>query len=129
MSERSWQIANYWQRVVELGPHPRLPYGGRRTIHHVHSGSVSEAGIVRGTGRKTSDWLVICLPHDLHVGNRGIDYGYGVKRWEDEFGTQLDLLRWTSNSLGADVFTLAGHPHLSEQVHEVVEFRDYDAPF
>lgn len=104
------EIKRVWSRVIDIGPHPRLPtYGTPPTIHHCHSGSIARAGIHRGVSQKPSDWLCVCLPHALHVGSFGIDYGYGVKRWESEFIPQIELLEWTSLKLGINLFKKAGH--------------------
>lgn len=103
------RINDYWKKVIELGPHPDLFGSGRFTIHHCHSGSVSDCGIHRGIGQKPSDWLVICLPESLHVlSKNGIDYGKGVRSWEKEFCPQMSALIWTADELGIDVFDKAG---------------------
>ena len=103
------EVKDYWARVIELGPHPLLrAHDGRRTIHHIHGGSAKEAGIHVGMSQRNSDWLVICLPESLHTGNQGIDYGYGVQSWERDFMPQMDILRWTMEMLGVNVFEKAG---------------------
>lgn len=59
-------------------------------------------GIVsRGMGQKTSDWLVIPLCFNHHVGEEGIDNGirFTVKEWEDTFGRQRDHLDRTLERL------------------------------
>lgn len=73
------------------------------TLHHCHSGSLAEAGFNRGGSQRPSDWLVIPLILELHVGN-GIDGGKGVLTWEAEHGTQMDHLKTVSEWLGYDVF-------------------------
>jgi hypothetical protein len=104
------EIKRVWNSIIELGPHPNLPtHGTNPTIHHCHSGSVARAGIHRGMGRKPSDWLAVCLPHSLHVGGFGIDYGYGVQRWERDFMPQMELLCWTSDQIGINLFKKAGY--------------------
>lgn len=79
------------------------------TLHHCHGGSLTEEypHLSRGGGQKTSDWLVIPLSADLHVGNHGIDYGVGVKSWEAKWGRQTDMLRMVSEFVGYDVIKKA----------------------
>lgn len=84
------------------------------TIHHVHGGSIVEFGVRRGGGQKTSDFLVMPLDADLHVGRNGIDYGIGVLTWERTWGTQLYWLTELCHKLGYDVFALAGLEHPGE---------------
>jgi len=60
-----------------------------------------------GWGCKASDWLVIPLDAELHVGNHGIDYGVGVRTWEAKWGRQTDFLRQVIEHVGYDVFELA----------------------
>lgn len=103
------KIKDYWNQVIELGPHPKIAsHAGERTIHHVHGGSIKDAGIHVGMGQKNNDWLVVCLPQSLHTGKNGIDYGYGVRSWERDFISQLELLSWTAEQTGVDVFNKAG---------------------
>ncbi len=102
-------IKDHWADVNCIGPHPALAgCPGRRTIHHCHSGSLSEIGIRKGLSQKSSDYLVVCLPESVHTGNQGIDSGYGVKSWEHDFITQVELLEWTGKQLGVNLFDLAG---------------------
>ena len=79
------------------------------TIHHVHSGSVADAGWTRGTSQRgVSEALVLPLSLDLHsMGKYAIDGGFGVRSWEAKFGTQIELLDKVSAALGYDVFALA----------------------
>jgi hypothetical protein len=84
------------------------------TLHHCHGGSLADAGINRGMGQRPSDWLVIPIIADLHVGPKGIDGGKGVRSWEAEHGTQLNHLMALQKCLGIDLFTLAGFPQISE---------------
>jgi len=84
------------------------------TLHHVHGGSMTEFGVSRGGAQRTSDWLVIPLDADLHVGKNGIDYGVGVLSWERQWGTQLYWLTELCRALGYDVFALAGLKHPGE---------------
>lgn len=79
------------------------------TLHHCHGGSLRDEypHLGRGGAQKTSDWLVIPLHADLHVGSHGIDYGVGVLTWEAKWGKQTDMLRWVSEQVGYDVFKLA----------------------
>jgi len=78
------------------------------TLHHCHSGSLGEAGIKRGVGQRPSDWLVIPLALELHIGD-GIDGGTGVKTWEAQHGTQMDHLKTICRQVGYNVFHAAGH--------------------
>lgn len=83
-------------------------HGGPTTIHHCHGGSIAEAGLHKGLGQKTSDWLVIPLCPDHHVGRHGIDGAMGVKRWEAAYGSQLEHLRQTCSGLPYDPMALGG---------------------
>lgn len=78
------------------------------TLHHCHSGSLSEAGITRGVGQRPSDWLVIPITLDLHIGNGGIDGSMGVKTWEKTHGTQMEHLVEVFQQLGINGFKKAG---------------------
>lgn len=110
MSEQT-EIARHWTRVARLGccvtrePNP--------TLHHCHGGSLRDAGIHKGLGAKTSDWLVIPLTARLHsAGPQGIDAGgLSVREWEDLFGTQVYFLEHVSRQLGVNVFKRAGVVH------------------
>jgi hypothetical protein len=82
-------------------------YRGFVQLHHCHSGSMCELGLVRGVSQKASDWLQIPLRPDLHVGIMGIDV-VGVETWERDFGRQLDYLDEVCRELGVNVFRLAG---------------------
>lgn len=107
--KRSKELDDHFAAVIALGPHPSVFRAFERLeIHHVHGGSVKEAGLHVGMAQKQNDWLVICLPKSLHTGNEGIDYGYGVLSWEQDFGSQMELLRWTADQLDVDVFEKAG---------------------
>lgn len=79
------------------------------TLHHCHGGSLTEEfpHLCRGGSQKTSDYLVIPLTVDLHVGHTGIDGSLGVRAWEEMWGRQTDHLRAVSAALGYDVFELA----------------------
>lgn len=78
------------------------------TLHHCHSGSLSDAGIRRGAGQRPSDWLVIPITLDLHIGNGGIDGSMGVKTWEKTHGTQMKHLISVFQQLGYNGFKKAG---------------------
>lgn len=80
------------------------------TLHHCHGGSLADIGINRGMGQRPSDWLVIPIIADLHIGPHGIDGGKGVRSWEAEHGTQLDHLLSIQKLLNIEIFTLAGFP-------------------
>lgn len=79
------------------------------TLHHCHGGSLTEEfpRLGRGGAQRTSDYLVIPITADIHVGHMGIDGSLGVRAWEEIFGRQTDLLRKVSEHLGYDVFELA----------------------
>jgi len=79
------------------------------TLHHCHSGSMSESGINRGAGQRPSDWLVIPLLANLHIGPHGIDGNRGVISWEEANGTQMEHLKSISQALGYNVFHAAGY--------------------
>jgi hypothetical protein len=57
-----------------------------------------------GMGQKQNPFLQIPLKDIYHTGDLGIDYGYGVKRWEEHFGTQMEHLEWVNAQLGYDIF-------------------------
>lgn len=99
------EIKDHWSRVADLGclisgrPYP--------TIHHCKGGSLR--GIVqKGMGQKTSDWLVIPLDWEFHIGDHGIDSRMGVIAWERSFGTQVEHLDEVCRRLGYDVWGKAG---------------------
>jgi len=79
------------------------------TLHHVHGGSVTEEypQLMRGKAQKTSDWLVIPVVAELHVGRHGIDGAMTVQDWEAAFGRQVDHLREVSEHVGYDVIGFA----------------------
>ncbi|MDP2141312.1 MAG: hypothetical protein Q8L20_10920 [Gammaproteobacteria bacterium] len=79
------------------------------TLHHCHSGSMSDAGINRGVGQRPSDWLVIPILLDLHVGPDGIDGNRGVISWEKAYGAQFEHLKTVSRAVGYNVFHAAGY--------------------
>lgn len=78
------------------------------TLHHCHSGSLGDNGIKRGGSQRPSDWLVIPLVLELHVGN-GIDGSIGVRTWEQQNGTQMDHLKSVFQQLGYNGFKVAGY--------------------
>ena len=78
------------------------------TLHHVHGGSMKQFGQLRGTGLKVSDYLVLPIHADFHVGKYGCDSGMGILTWEMTFGSQFVMLQEVSQHLGYDVFELAG---------------------
>lgn len=85
------------------------------TLHHCHGGSMSEAGINRGTSQKPSDWLIIPLAARYHTGEFGIDSGQpdwgDVDRWEEHFGSQIEHLTAVSLAVGYNVFKKAGYDY------------------
>ena len=106
---KSQEIKDHFQAVIELGPPPGMEGEGQLTIHHCHSGSMSDNGINRGVGQRPSDWLVIALPMELHVmSGLAIDGSIGIRTWEEKFGTQFNALIWVCHQLKIDVFEKAG---------------------
>jgi hypothetical protein len=98
------EVKRYWSAVAALGCQAcRSDY--ETTIHHVHGGSCKG---FKGTGMKSSDWLVIGLCFDHHTGKRGIDSGMGVQTWEGIHGPQLLMLFRVGLSLGINTFEKAG---------------------
>lgn len=82
----------------------RSPYV---TLHHCHGGSMKFADWHVGMGQKQNPFLQIPLKADYHVGDCGIDSGYGVERWEEHFGTQMEHLTWVNDQLGYNIFAEA----------------------
>jgi len=67
--------------------------------------------VQKGMGQKTSDFLVIPLDWELHVGSLGIDSGQPwltATDWEARFGTQVELLDEVYRRLGENIWRLAG---------------------
>ena len=98
-------IREHWDNVGEL----RCVVTGspKPTIHHVHGGSVSEAGYHTGVAKRgVSDALVIPLKSDYHTGDSGIDGGMGVELWEKYYGNQMDFIHEVSYLLGYDLIRL-----------------------
>ena len=103
------EIRRLWDRIIQIGPHPIVGLRQDLTIHHCHGGSLKDIGVHRCLGKKPSDYLTICLPARFHVGEKGIDSGYGVIRWEKDYTTQVNLLIWTSKKLEVNLFRKAGY--------------------
>lgn len=76
------------------------------TIAHCHGGSVLEAGFKRGMAKKPSDWLVLPIAFEYHLGRNGMDV-IGIKEWEAHFGRQVDMLEEFGRRLKLDLFALA----------------------
>ena len=83
------------------------------TLHHVHSGSVSERlasmgmdPMMTGRGSAGSEALVIPLGAMYHVGREGIDYGIGVRTWELKWGKQADFVDEVGYALGYNLWDL-----------------------
>ncbi len=77
------------------------------TIHHVHGGSMKDAGYHSGGAQRgCGEALIIPLKADYHVGDEGIDYGVGVRTWEKWYGTQMELLKEVNDGLDYDIFSL-----------------------
>lgn len=79
----------------------RSPYV---TLHHCHGGSLIDNGWAVGMGQRQNPFLQIPLHAKYHVGQYGIDYGYGVLSWERDFGTQWEHLEWVNSQLDYDIF-------------------------
>lgn len=75
-------------------------------LHHCHGGSISRAGIRRGLGQRTSDWLVIPLHWEYHTGQYDPE-AIGIDKWEMLFGEQVEHLRTVSRFVGYDVLERA----------------------
>jgi hypothetical protein len=87
---------SYLDRVAALGC---CICGLPAQIHHAVGGSVSEAGFVRGMGRKTPDDCAIPLCEWHHTGAEGL-HKIGVREWERRFGPQMTMLEATRDRLG-----------------------------
>ncbi len=85
--------------VVTANPYP--------TIHHCHSGSMSQAGYHRGASQRgVSEALIIPLKASHHIGDEGIDFVIGVTTWELWFGEQMQHLQDVSDQLSYDIWEL-----------------------
>lgn len=118
-SNKAWKRISLDERKAILAHHDRvreLPcvVTGRHgvTLHHCHSGSLGDSGINRGMSQRPSDWLVIPIIADLHVGPKGIDGQIGVRSWERENGMQIDHLKTVCRELGYNVFHEAKIYHI-----------------
>lgn len=76
------------------------------TLHHCHGGSVKDHGWHVGMGQKQNPFLQIPLSWMFHTGDHGIDR-IGVKTWEQQFGSQMEKLRWVNDQLPYDLFEQA----------------------
>lgn len=97
------ELRRHWNAVAAMGC---IVTRAPATLHHAHGGSMKLRGIHRSVGRKTSDWLVIPLSWELHLGAEGIDR-IGVVRWEAKWGKQADMLDEIVRRLGVDVWAKA----------------------
>jgi len=93
------------------------------TLHHCHGGSMAEAGINRGVSQKPSDWLIIPLAARYHTGEFGIDSGHpvwgDVEMWEEQFGSQMDLLTDVCVNVGINVFRRAGYDYTNYWIRDL----------
>lgn len=100
-------VKRYWDRLRARG----CVVTGRTdrvTIHHCHSGSMVDRGVMRGGAQKVSDWLVIPLDVELHsMGPQAIDGSCGVLTWESMYGRQADWIDALVAETGVDVWALA----------------------
>ena len=101
-------VSDHYDNVAALGclitgnPWP--------TIHHVSGGSMKDHGYHSGMAQRgISDALVIPIKADHHVGEYGIDSGYGVDTWEKHFGTQWEHIQEVSKNVGYDLIKLHEH--------------------
>jgi hypothetical protein len=74
------------------------------TLHHCRGGSVAQLGWGVGAGQKQNPFLQIPLNAHYHVWDWGIDSGVGVERWEETFGTQVEMLEWVNGKLAYDIW-------------------------
>jgi hypothetical protein len=58
-------------------------------------------------GQKQNPFLQIPLNDKYHIGDCGIDSGYGVLSWEKDFGRQWDHLIWVNDQLPYNIFSEA----------------------
>lgn len=77
------------------------------TLHHTHGGSMKDHGWHVGVAQKQNPFLQIPLKDTYHIGDLGIDSGYGVERWEKDFGSQWDHLIWVNDQLPYNIFEQA----------------------
>lgn len=108
-SAPSAEQKRYWDILIKqigcMVTHTRT----QAQIHHCHGGSIKDRGFNRESGRKTSNWLVIPLWINLHVGPNGID-GFPrmpVRQWEARHGKQADMIDRLIKITGIDVWELA----------------------
>ena len=93
-----WNNVGVLRCVVTGSPNP--------TLHHVHGGSVAEAGYHTGVAKRgVSDALVIPLKSDFHVGADGVDT-IGVETWERYYGSQMSFIQEVSYLVGYDLIKL-----------------------
>jgi len=100
------KIKRHWNAVAEVGclisraPNP--------TLHHCHSGSMTEIMGLAGWALKSSDWLVIPLAAHFHYGDQGVDGCLGVISWEERYETQVNLLDELCRIMNINVWHNAG---------------------
>jgi len=82
----------YQARVRELGC---LICERPASLHHIREGV--------GRGQKSSEYdvLPLCPDHHQH-GGYGVAFHAGKKKWQDNFGTEAELLRKVKEKLGED---------------------------
>ena len=101
----SAELKRHWDRVAELGciiTHRPTP-----TLHHCMSGSMVPIIGLKSQNQRTSDWFVLPLDIEYHVGDSGI-HTIGVRTWEKRYGTQVELLNQLSRMLGYNVWIKDG---------------------
>ena len=103
------KLVQYHRELKDLGCIICLTKQGLN-LHHVLGGSIAKAGIEKGLALKVSDWLVIPLCINHHVGREGI-HQIGVMTWENKFDTQLKYLKTLSNLYKINVFEKAGYSY------------------
>lgn len=85
-----------------------------------------------GCGQRQNPFLQIPLHAEYHVGNFGIDNGYGVDAWEQDFGPQVEHLAWVRLELidyPVDIWVLARQwedEHRGKSQSTQVRGRAYD---
>ena len=95
----SKELKRHYKNVAEIGC---ILTGFEPQLHHVFGGSIKDRGFSRGMGQRgVNEFWVIPLCHHYHQGSKGI-HTIGVRRWEERYGTQWDLLNKVWDILGYD---------------------------
>jgi hypothetical protein len=90
------ELINKMALYKELKPYERPKNRGRLEIHH-------KTGC--GIGKKASDLLTIGLCSAHHTkGGRGVALHDGIELFEEQFGTQQDLILAIHEKLGIEIY-------------------------